>query len=137
MKQTVRDVDFLESEPIVIVDRVYWPDGTLMTNAGSGVYGVTSVVYRMYDLDGADPTTVLYSSGSIAHPSFASLQTDGYWTRDNTGYNIRFTVPFSAFEARGGHRYKIELNFTLHASNTFGAAWTTYVATCSRELVTV
>lgn len=130
MKQTVRDTSFREGETLILLDRAYWPDGTLLTNAATGTYGVSATAYRIYDLDGTSPSTTIYSSGSVSTLSFASNQTDGYWTRDNDGYNLRASIPSTAFESVGGHRYRVEVVLTPHSGNSFGSQFLVYEAVC-------
>lgn len=138
MRQTVAGpLEWREGDALIIMDRLYWPDGTAVTDASSGSYGTTSVAVRVYDLDGSDPATSIYSNSSIGTVFFATLQTDGRWTRDATGYNFRYTFSGTTFEAVGGHRYRFEFSPALHGSNLFSSQQTFVYEAVAQPAVTV
>lgn len=112
-----------DGENWVIMGRLYWPDGALLDQSTSGTDGIVDVTLTVYDEStNGDPSTAIYapSNLTVASVLFASLQTDGFWTLDATGYNFRKAIPFNAFEAHGGHTYRIEFRFNPHADNVYG-----------------
>lgn len=118
----VRTVRVQDGESWVLTERLSWPDGTLFTQAVTGTYGVVDVSIRVYDENSADPNTAIYAPSNLATTAvlFAALQTDGYWTIDATGYNFRHTLAYDAFDAHGGHTYRVEYIFNPHSGNSFG-----------------
>lgn len=111
-----------EGESWLVVARLVWPDGAYLDTSTTGSDGIVDVTLRVYDLDSATPATSIYSPANIAVGAclYSPLQTDGYWTTDNTGYNFRHLIAYTAFERDGGHRYVAEYTFNPHASNVYG-----------------
>lgn len=111
-----------EGESWLVVARLVWPDGAYLDTSTTGSDGIVDVTLRVYDLDSATPATSIYSPANIAVGAclYSPLQTDGYWTTDNTGYNFRHLIANTAFERDGGHRYVAEYTFNPHASNVYG-----------------
>ena len=77
---------------------------------------VSSITFKAWDT--ADSGTV-YASGTltVADVVFDTLQTDGRWTADATGYNFRHDVGQGVFTAPG--RYRVEYTATLTGGNSF------------------
>lgn len=74
---------------------------------------VTSITTRVFDLDSATPGTAAASPALVvATVFFSTLQTDGRWTYDSTGYNFRHQFVSTTF-ATGDHRYRIEITLDL------------------------
>lgn len=98
-----------------IVTAVVWEDNDVTCLARVQLAGVNatqavfaSIKRNIYDIDSATPTTNLDGSTlTIASVVFDTLQTDGRWTEDETGYNFRTTVAGSIFTT-ANHRYRIE-----------------------------
>lgn len=106
-----------------LIDRLYWDDATLLTTATTGTNGVVDISLSVYDEDGPDPVTPVYTSTlAVATTLFATLQTDGYLALmpDAIGYNMRYLMLPTLFEAQGGKLYRVELKFNPHASNVYG-----------------
>ena len=72
--------------------------------------GVSAINWKAWDI--ADRHNV-HASGSltVGNVVFNSLQTDGRWTQDATGYNFRHDIGSSVFTDPG--RYRIEYTATL------------------------
>lgn len=111
-----------EGESWNIVARLVWPDGNYLDQSTTGSDGIVDVTLRVYDVDSATPGTSIYSPANLTVSAvlYATLQVDGYWTTDNTGYNFRHLIAYTAFERDGGHRYRVEYTFNPHASNVYG-----------------
>ena len=77
---------------------------------------VSSITYKAWDT--ADSGTV-YASGTltVADVVFDTLQTDGRWAADATGYNFRHDVGQGVFVTPG--RYRLEYTATLTGGNSF------------------
>lgn len=56
---------------------------------------------------------------TVSSAVFDSLQTDGKWTEDATGYNFAFTVPGTAFPDGARYDYIIGFIFTPASGNDF------------------
>lgn len=65
----------------------------------------------------ADDATQYDAGGSltVADVVFDTLQEDGRWAEDNTGYNFRHTIPHTVFGDVG--EYVIEYTFTTTDGN--------------------
>ena len=76
---------------------------------------VSAITWKAFDV--TDPDTV-YDSGTLTVSSvvFDTLQTDGRWSEDWTGYNFRHEVAATVF-ATPDKRYRIE-----HKVTTSGGA---------------
>lgn len=128
MAQQILTIDVNDGEGWLAIDRLAWPDGTLFTESVSGSYGIDDVSLAVYDEDGADPTTAIYTASpnlAVATPGgvlYDALQTDGYWTLDSTGYNFRHWILPTLFVREGGHVYRAEYTFNPDSSNVFGRA---------------
>ena len=76
---------------------------------------VSSITYRAWDT----AVTSVYASGTltVADVVFDTLQTDGRWSQDATGYNFRHDVGQGVFVKPG--RYRVEYTATLTGGNSF------------------
>lgn len=80
---------------------------------------LTSITRYIYDLDGGAPSTpIATDSLTIAATIFDSLQTDGRWTKDGTGYNFRDVIDGSNFDTPS-HRYRVEYVFVGSGGEKF------------------
>lgn len=83
---------------------------------------ITSIARKVFDLDSTTPTTATSTSAPVvASTVFDTLQTDGRWTADETGYNFRDTVAGSVIT--DGHRYRIEYVFTGASGEKFAIVY--------------
>jgi hypothetical protein len=91
--------------------------GDLITGNGSAGTGWD---WRVYDLQGATPSTPIYSlNGQAASSVLAAIVLDGYWGgTDDVGYNFRHTLDMTqaGLVIEGGHVYRVcyRLNTTLY-----------------------
>ncbi len=80
---------------------------------------LTSIACKIFDLDGATPTTAVDTSTlTVSSVVYDTLQTDARWTTDTTGYNFRHAPAYTIFTT-GGHRYRIEYKFTPVSGDPF------------------
>ena len=78
---------------------------------------VTSITWKAFDT--ADTSTVAASGTlTVADVVFDTLQTDGRWTRDTTGYNFRHNLAASVLVG-GGKTYRIEHAWTPASGEVF------------------
>lgn len=69
---------------------------------------ITSITRRIFDLDGGTPTVAIDETVlTVASVVFDTLQTDGRWTKDETGYNFRDTIGGAIFST-ANHNYLVE-----------------------------
>lgn len=84
---------------------------------------ISSIQRKIFDLDGPTPTTATDTTSlTVASAIFNTLQTDGRWTVDGTGYNFRDNVVASFFPS-GDRRYRIEYKFTGSSGEVFFAVF--------------
>jgi len=80
--------------------------------------GITSIVCKVIDAE--NPTTIVTLGGG-AVTTFATLQLDGRWTADSTGFNLLIAVPGTAWPTAS--RYQVEATITPVTGNPFKAVW--------------
>lgn len=109
-------VEGLDWEPM---DLVQGRDKTNLVEAD-----VTDLDVTVYSI--ADMTAILSQTGldpgAVTNPNnriFDTLQTDGRWSRDNTGYNSRHLILWSALTGlvEAGHVYRVEIKLNTSAWN--------------------
>lgn len=112
-------VTIFENQDVWTVARVTRSSGAQLLQGSIGADSVAPISYYIYDVtDGSVAATANYayntSTGLTADTSLAkasvvfdTLQTDGYWTGDTTGYNFRHKIDGANFP-EGGRRYRIE-----------------------------
>lgn len=94
-----------EDSGAALMARVLGNAATAITQAT-----VSSVTRKVFDLDGATPTTPVSSALTVSTVVFDTLQTDGRWATDSTGYNFLDAVDDDVFTT-GGNRYRVEYVF--------------------------
>lgn len=113
-----------EGSDFTIVARVSGPDGAALTQDDVASYAVT-----VFDLDSDTPSTAIYETTSSTESEviYSTLQKDGWWTADGTGYNFKYTLKeatMSSVDLEGGHRYAVEVKLTMETSrNATGDAF--------------
>lgn len=134
MAQQILTIDVNDGEGFLAIDRLTWPDKTLFTEAVTGTYGIVDVSLSVFDEDGADPTTAIYTAspnlavataGSYPQSSgvlYDSLQTNAVWDLDATGFNFAHWIAPTLFAREGGHVYRACYTFNPHSSNIWGQA---------------
>lgn len=84
---------------------------------------------EVYLYDKKDTQTLLYAAGiTISGVIFNSLQNDGYWDKDDVGYNFRHRLTAAALLAdgvtlEGGHTYRVEYVFQTTMEGQVTAAY--------------
>jgi hypothetical protein len=100
--------DYWEGQDFWVLARVTGPDGILLSQ-GSFAGAADDWTLNVYDRTTGTPGTVVYTtSGAASAIIFNTLQTDGYWTVDAEGYNMRHRVDAAQFTNTGGHSYTLE-----------------------------
>lgn len=109
--------------------RVYGHAGALLQQAT-----VSTITGKVFDLDSATPTTAVYTPTLVvATQVFDTLQTDGTWTLDTTGYNFAHAMPADAFPT-GNHRYRVEYKITPTGAAGSAVIWVTFDVKAVRVL---
>ena len=77
---------------------------------------LSAITWKAWD---EQNTGVVHASGTLTVSSvvFDTLQTDGRWTADSTGYNFRHDITQATFTDPG--RYLIEYTVTMTGGNSF------------------
>lgn len=117
-------------KPTDIIKATVWEDGGATNMARLKADGanvtqsvISSISYSVFDLDGSSPGTAVDSGSlTVANVIFDTLQTDGRWTADDTGYNFRHTIGASTL-AEGNRRYLVEYIFTPSSAEVFPAVF--------------
>jgi len=112
-----------EGADFTILARVVAPDGNALVTGNIEDYTV-----KIYETT-TDPAAAVYSleSSDDSEIMFAALQTDGWWSADSAGYNLRYTAAMATINntsevIRGGHTYRTEIELTVAASYTGNAS---------------
>lgn len=109
-----------------LMARVVGPTSAAITQAA-----VSSITCAVFDLDGDSPSSAVATpSIVVASTVFDTLQTDGRWSVDSTGYNFRYDAAASIF-ATGGHRYRFEFRFTPASGQVY---WVVFEVTAESLL---
>lgn len=97
-----------EAQGFTALARVVKGSGAALVQAD-----VSSVARRIFDPASTTPTTPIEGPTALTVSAviFDTLQTDGYWTLDSTGYNFRDTYA-GALLAEGGRTYRVEYTIT-------------------------
>jgi hypothetical protein len=95
----------LEDSSVVVMARVLATDRQFAVQAD-----VSAIALKVADFTTAEETHD--ATLVVADTVFNTLQTDARWTVDSTGYNFRYTVPYTAFPT-GDRTYRIEALFVL------------------------
>ena len=115
---TIHKAEAFEDSGISLMARVVGAGSTAIAQAE-----FTSITYCVYDT--AAPSTAIISAGTsvtISDVVFDTLQTDGRWTRDATGYNFRYDVGSSELPD-GNKTYRVEVKFTPSSGSPFHIGW--------------
>jgi len=83
---------------------------------------ITSIQRTITDITNHGDTVIDDSPVVPATAVFDTLQTDGRWDKDSTGYNFRNTVA-GALLALAEHTYRVEYKFTGSGGQVF---WEVY-----------
>jgi len=102
-----------------ITETIIWEDCDAccmarVTLNGSNITqsAISAITRKIFDLDGSTPTTAESTTAlTVASVVFDTLQTDGRWSKDTTGYNFRDTIGGINFPAPD-HDYLVEYKIT-------------------------
>ena len=120
---SVERFDGREGSPHVCMGRIQGIGATNITQAS-----ITSITCNVFDLSGDTPDTAETTpTVTVATSVYDTLQTDGMWTKDTTGYNFAFTVPASSFST-GDHTYWIEFTFQPTSGDSYTQPYCVYAA---------
>ena len=124
---------FVEGEDLPIVAYVTAPDGTLLISTASQTGTVESGTVSVFDLDGSDPGTAIYTAAlTISSVFTTTATTDGWWTLGSSGRNFKFILsPATSFTASDGHSYRVELAFI---TTNYGTVALDVIALCRGRL---
>jgi hypothetical protein len=80
---------------------------------------ISAIERKIFDRTSATPGTALSTTAVVVADSvFDTLQTDGRWTEDSTGYNFRDTIPAASL-ASGSSQYRVEYKVTTTSGSIF------------------
>lgn len=109
MSRRIATGTVFEGENAVVLARLVAADGSALTVSSFQ----DAVVLTVWDVTADSPPSQVYTvtlaKGDVL---FSSLQTDGYWTIDGTGYNFRHTVTAASAFPKGGRTYRCEYKLT-------------------------
>jgi hypothetical protein len=98
--------------------RVHGNDAAAITQAT-----ISTITYKLYDVTGATPTTVVTSASlTVASVVYDALQTDSRWTADGTGYNFAHTVAAASL-SDANRAYRVEYRFVPATGEAFHAVF--------------
>ena len=81
---------------------------------------ISTITYKLFDLDGSDPTTAT-ESGSLTISAVVldtPVTSNAIWTKDTTGYNFLHDISNTYFPA-ANRRYRMEYTVTLTGGAVF------------------
>jgi hypothetical protein len=131
-----------EGEDVIIMHRLYLPDGNAVTT--SNITG--NMVLNVYEVGHPTRPDVAISTQTVAHTGsttagalFPGLTNDNYWDADSTGYNFKHRVQYGAANStstvnyRGGRKYRHEYSVS---TDSFGTMyWVSIIEVLSMSAV--
>ena len=81
----------------------------------------SSITIKAWDTDDYD-TTVLSATLTVSNVVYDTLQTDGRWDTDSTGYNFRYDVA-DTICTEPGHQYRFEVVVTTSGGKLPPMVW--------------
>lgn len=116
--------------PSDIIVQTVWEDGDATELARIQINGadmvqadLSSIQRKIFDVSSDTKGTALETTNpSIGSVVFDTLQTDGRWSKDNTGYNFRDKVAAASLDT-GGRTYRVEYLFTGTGGEKFFVVW--------------
>lgn len=128
-------VNWKEDGDCTVLGRVTARNGS---GAATGIDGegnfvqqadVSSILFKIFDLDSDDPTTATNGSGAGESLTVSSIildtvvTTNVIWTKDETGYNFLHDIAASYFP-HPNREYEVEYKFTLSGGAIFHGVYT-------------
>lgn len=115
-----------EDAPVALMDRVRNLSHAYITQAS-----LTSVTYKVYacntkdDVIAANGTIGASGTLTVSTVVYDTLQTAAPWTKDATGYNLRYDSP-GTDRPTGGLWYRYEILITPTSGGAFPVVWGVY-----------
>lgn len=110
---------------IIVKDSVFEDTGNVFMARVKGIDGnyilqadLSSITYAVFNMTTGSAVAVINDTVTISTAVFDTLQTDGIWTWDTTGYNFLHVMPATAFPT-GGNVYAVEYTFTPASGPVF------------------
>ena len=104
MSNTPTNATIYEDTGVTCMSRILGDDAAAITQSTTSA--ITVAVFKNTS------TTATYTASlTVADVVFDSYQTDARWSLDSTGYNWRYAVVASVFDA-GDATYRLEFKFT-------------------------
>jgi len=96
-----------EDTDTTFLSREYGNDAELITQSA-----MSSISYSVWDVSGSTPTSAIVSASSLTVSAvvYDTLQNGQEWDLDEIGYNFKYTVAGSNFNAPR-HMYQVEFIF--------------------------
>lgn len=104
----VTQIAVMERQAVYLLASLYRADGSAV--AGTDVMSVCVELFRP---DSGSSAQVSSEAYNVADVVFDVFQTDGYWTTDSTGYNLRIRLRSDLFVAGAG-LYRAEVVIELY-----------------------
>jgi hypothetical protein len=104
----VTQIAVLERQAVYLLASLYRADGTLIVRDD-----VMSVTMELYRTDDGSVLAVAEEPYSVENVVFDTLQTDGYWSADSSGYNLRLRVRSDLLNAGAG-LYRAEITVEIY-----------------------
>ena len=80
---------------------------------------ISAIERKIFDRTSSTPGTAIdTATPAVADSVFNTLQTDGRWTEDSTGYNFRNTIAAADLPS-GSSQYRVEYKLTTTAGSVF------------------
>ena len=111
MSNTPTLATIYEDTGVTCMSRILGDDAAAITQATT-----STIVLNAFKNTSTTPTYT--ASLTVADVVFDSYQTDARWSKDSTGYNFRYAVIASIFDA-GDATYRLEFKFTPTSGSVY------------------
>lgn len=111
MSNTPTLATIYEDTGVTCMSRILGDDAAAITQATT-----SAIVLNAFKNTSTTPTYT--ASLTVADVVFDSYQTDARWSKDSTGYNFRYAVIASIFDA-GDATYRLEFKFTPTSGSVY------------------
>ena len=111
MSNSPTNATIYEDTGITCMSRILGDDASAITQSTTSA--ITVAVFK-----NASTSATYTASLTVADVVFDSYQTDARWSKDSTGYNFRYAVVASVFDA-GDATYRVEFKFTPSSGSQY------------------
>ena len=111
MSNSPTNATIYEDTGITCMSRILGDDASAITQSTTSA--ITVAVFK-----NASTSATYTASLTVADVVFDSYQTDARWSKDSTGYNFRYAVVASVFDA-GDATYRAEFKFTPSSGSQY------------------